>query len=496
MVRASMRSLWRHTEQLQTHSFVGGGWVESISGSTYAVQNPSTGKDLYEVAATDEEDARAAIAVASEAFREWKSRTPFDRSAILQKWEHLLRTNDDFLAHVMACESGKPLAEAKGEVSYAADYLKFFSHEVLRYEGFMIPTHLPGRRLMAMRQPVGVCAMITPWNFPIGMLARKVAPALAAGCTAVVKPAESTPVSALCFAQLGHEAGVPAGVLNILPAPRDTAARIGTVFSTHPDVRKLSFTGSTAVGKHLAAQCASTVKKVSMELGGNAPFIVFDDANIDEAVEGLVQGKFRNTGQTCVCPNRVLVHATIIEEFSSKLVARVAQLKQGNAETSGFPLGPLITTSAVTKVKGLIDQAVTAGANVLIGGEPNSALGPNYMHPTVVADVTMDMDIATQESFGPVVPLLSFSSESEAIALANATESGLAAYCYTKDLGRAWRVSEELEAGMVGVNTGLISAAQAPFGGVKQSGLGREGSIVGLDDYTELKYVAMAGLGA
>ncbi|KAF0686361.1 Aste57867_21805 [Aphanomyces stellatus] len=492
---ASFKGLLRRPDLLQVQGYIGGRWLDALSGNTYTIQDPSTDADLGAVAAMDEADTDAAIEIARDAFTSWKARTPFERSAILQTWDRLLRENAADLAMIMAKESGKPLAEAVGEVSYSADYLKFFAHEVLRNDGFVIPTHQHGRKLLAMRQPVGVCAMITPWNFPIGMLARKVAPALASGCTAVVKPAEATPLSALAFAKLGEEAGVPAGVLNILPAPRDAAPRIGTFLATHSTVRKLSFTGSTAVGKLLAAQSASTLKKVSMELGGNVPFIVFDDADLDDAVDGLVQGKFRNTGQTCVCPNRVFVQANVLPAFAAKLTARVAALQQGNAVTSGHPLGPLISTAAVAKASALVHQAVDAGATVLVGGAPNTALGSHYMQPTVVDGVTMEMDIATEEAFGPLVPLLAFDTEAQVIAAANATDTGLAAYCYTNNLGRAWRVSEELEAGMVGLNTGLISAAQAPFGGVKQSGLGREGSIVGLDDYTELKYVCMAGLG-
>ncbi|ETV88809.1 hypothetical protein H257_00301 [Aphanomyces astaci] len=479
---------------LQAQGYIGGRWVNAVSGATYDIQNPSTGANVGSIAAMDVVDTEAAVAAAGDALASWKSRTPFERSGVLQKWDRLLRDNTNDLAFIMATESGKPLAEAAGEVAYAADYLRFFAHECLRHEGFLVPSHLPGRRLMAMRQPVGVCAMITPWNFPIGMLARKVAPALAAGCTAVVKPAGTTPLSALAFAKLGHDAGVPDGVLNIVPAAHEAAPRIGRALATHPTVRKLSFTGSTSVGKLLAAQCATTMKRVSMELGGNAPFIVFDDANMDEAIDGLIQAKFRNTGQTCVCPNRVFVQATILQKFTGRLVDRVLDLTLGDAVSSGCHLGPLITSAAVDKVMGLVGQAVRAGAQVLVGGRPHLALGPNYMQATVLAKVTIDMHIANEEVFGPVVPLLAFETESDVIDMANATDMGLAAYCFTSDLGRAWRMSEALEAGMVGINAGVISAVQAPFGGIKQSGQGREGSIVGLDDYTELKYVAMAGL--
>ncbi|RHY33196.1 hypothetical protein DYB32_003119 [Aphanomyces invadans] len=415
-------------------------------GETYDIQNPSNGATVGTIAAMDVTDTNDAVEAAGEALAAWKSRTPFERSEVLQKWDQLLRDNTKDLAVIMATESGKPLVEAAGEVAYAADYLRFFAHECLRYEGFMIPNHVPSRRLMAIRQPVGVCAMITPWNFPIGMLARKVAPALAAGCTAVVKPAGTTPLSALAFATLGHEAGVPDGVLNVVPATHDAAPRIGRALATHPTVRKLSFTGSTSVGKLLAAQCATTMKRVSMELGGNAPFIVFDDANLDEAVAGLIQAKFRNTGQTCVCPNRVFVQQSILEEFTGRLVDRVLDLTLGDAVSSGCNLGPLIT-------------------------------------PTAVDKVTMDMNIANEEVFGPVVPVLSFDTEADVVEMANATDVGLAAYCYTSDLGRAWRMSEVLETGMVGINAGMISAVQAPFGGIKQSGQGREGSIVGLETF-------------
>ncbi|KDO28249.1 hypothetical protein SPRG_06299 [Saprolegnia parasitica CBS 223.65] len=490
---SAFKGLLRRPDLIQSQGYIGGRWLNAISGATYTVLDPSLDAPLGDVAAMDAADTKAAIDAADVAFHEWKKTTPTHRAAILQKWDRLLRENELDLGMIMAKESGKPIAEAIGEVSYAADYLKFFGHEALRYEGFMIPSHAAGRRMMAMRQPVGVCAMITPWNFPIGMLARKVGPALAAGCTAVVKPAESTPLSALAFAKLGEEAGVPAGVMNIVPSPREAAAEIGRTLSTATQVRKLTFTGSTVVGKLLTEQCASTLKKVSMELGGLAPFIVFDDADIPQAVEGLVQAKFRNTGQTCVCPNRVYVQEGSFDAFAAALVARVAQLKQGIAHERGFDLGPLINAGAVTKLTAVVEDAVAHGATALLGATP-SPLGPAYMTPTVLTNVTPAMRVANEECFGPIVALQKFSTEDEVVKVANATEMGLAAYCFTKDLGRAWRMSENLEAGMVGINVGLISAVQAPFGGIKQSGLGREGSIIGMDDYTELKYVCMGGL--
>ncbi|OQR93673.1 succinic semialdehyde dehydrogenase [Achlya hypogyna] len=508
----SFKGLLRRPDLIQSQGYIGGRWLNAISGTdmahaktprhecswsslghTYTVTDPSLDTPLGHVAAMTAEDTHVAIAAAEAAFQDWKKTTPTHRGAILQKWDRLLRENEADLGMIMAKESGKPIAEAIGEVSYAADYLKFFGHEALRSEGFMIPSHANGRRMMALRQPVGVCGMITPWNFPIGMLARKVGPALAAGCTAVVKPAAATPLSALAFAKLGEEAGVPAGVMNIVPSPHESAAEIGRTLCETPQVRKLTFTGSTTVGKQLTKQCAATLKRVSMELGGLAPFIVFDDADIPAAVEGLVQGKFRNTGQTCVCPNRVYVQAGSFDAFAEQLVARVAQLKQGIAHERGFDLGPLINPGAVDKLTGVVAEAIAHGAKPLLGATP-SVLGPAYMTPTVLTDVTPAMRVAQEECFGPIVALQKFHTEDEVVAAANATEMGLAAYCYTKDLGRAWRMSENLEAGMVGINVGLISAVQAPFGGIKQSGLGREGSIVGMEDYTELKYVCMGGL--
>ncbi|OQR95834.1 succinic semialdehyde dehydrogenase [Thraustotheca clavata] len=489
----AFKGLLRRPDLIQSQGYIGGRWLNALSGKTYTIIDPSLDAPLADVAAMTADDTNVAIEAADEAFQQWRNTTPNHRAAILQKWDRLLRENEADLGLIMSKESGKPIAEAIGEVSYAADYLKFFGHECLRYEGFMIPSHAHGRKMMAIRQPVGVCAMITPWNFPIGMLARKVGPALAAGCTAVVKPAESTPLSALAFAKLGEEAGVPAGVMNIVPSAREAASEIGRTLSVTPTVRKLTFTGSTVVGKILTEQCASTLKKVSMELGGLAPFIVFDDADIPAAVEGLVQAKFRNTGQTCVCPNRVYVQAGSFDEFSKQLVKRVSELKQGVAHQRGFDLGPLINSGAVEKLTAVVEEAIELGAKPLLGATKNP-LGPAYMTPTILTNISTNMRVAKEECFGPIVALQKFETEEEVLKAANNTEMGLAAYAFTQDLGRAWRMSEQLEAGMVGLNVGLISAVQAPFGGIKQSGLGREGSIIGMDDYTELKYVCMGGL--
>jgi len=420
----------------------------------------------------------------------WQARTVLERSRILRRWFDLLVENTEDLALILTSEQGKPLAEAKGEIAYGASYLEWFAEEAKRIDGDLIAPPSNDRRILVLRQPVGVCAAITPWNFPNAMLARKVAPALAAGCAMVCKPASQTPLSALALAELGERAGLPPGLFSVLTGP---SAEIGEAFTSSPIVRKLTFTGSTAVGKKLMAACAGTVKKVTMELGGNAPFIVFDDADLDAAVEGAMASKYRNTGQTCVCANRLLVQSGVYEAFAEKLVAAVRKLRVGNGLDSGVTQGPLIEGKAVEKVELLVGEAVGKGARILLGGRKH-ALGGTFYEPTVLADATPAMALAQEEIFGPVAPLFRFETEEEAVALANDTSVGLASYFYTRDLSRIWRVAEALEYGMAGVNTGAISNAMAPFGGVKESGLGREGSKYGIEDYLVLKYVCLAGL--
>ena len=419
-----------------------------------------------------------------------------ERSTILRKWYELMHEHADDLAAILTAECGKPLAEARGEIAYAAAFLEYYAEESRRMYGEVIPQNAPGRRLMALREPVGVCALITPWNFPAAMITRKAGPALAAGCTVVIKPSEDTPLSALALAELATRAGVPPGVLNVVTGPREESAAIGTELATNPKVRKLSFTGSTAVGKLLMAQCASTVKKVSLELGGHAPFLVFDDADLDKAVAGCMGSKFRNAGQTCVCTNRIYVQAGVYDAFAKKLCAAVEALRMGKGQEEGVTIGPMINAGGVAKVHAQVEDAVSKGASVLVGGGPGSEHGANFYQPTVLSGVTAEMDITNNETFGPVAPLYKFETEEEAIAAANNTEAGLAAYFYTEDQGRVWRVSEALEYGLVGANEGLISTEVAPFGGFKESGLGREGSRFGLDEYTEIKYVCMGNIGA
>jgi succinate-semialdehyde dehydrogenase/glutarate-semialdehyde dehydrogenase len=422
----------------------------------------------------------------------WAARTAKERAAVLRTWFDLIMAAQDDLARIMTSEQGKPFAEARGEVAYGASFIEWFAEEGKRAYGEVIPTPVAGRRLLALRLPVGVAAAITPWNFPIAMLTRKAGPALAAGCAFVVKPAHETPLSALALAELAHRAGVPPGVFNVVTSTR--ASEVGLVLTQHPLVRKFSFTGSTPVGKLLMAQCATTVKRVSLELGGNAPFLVFEDADLDAAVAGAVASRYRNAGQTCVCANRFLVQETVADAFVQRLVDAVSALTVGDGMTPGVVQGPLITQKAVEKVERLVADATQRGARVMCGGARH-ALGGNFYSPTVVTGVTGEMAIAHEEIFGPVSTITTFRDEDEAIRLANGTPFGLAAYAYTRDLGRAWRVAERLEAGMVGINEGLISTEVAPFGGVKESGVGREGARAGLDEYLEVKYVAMGGLG-
>ena len=475
---------------LRDHGFVDGSWL--AASTTFEVRSPATGALLAQVADCGVTEAEAAVRAAARAQPAWAARTAKDRSAILRRWFDLIIAAQDDLAAILTAEQGKPLAEARGEVIFAAAFIEWFAEEAKRTYGEVIPSPVPGRRLLALRQPVGVVAAITPWNFPIAMLTRKAGPALAAGCTFVVKPAHETPLSALALAVLAERAGIPAGVFNVIPSTR--ASEVGKVLTESPLVRKFSFTGSTAVGKLLMAQCASTVKRVSLELGGNAPFIVFDDADLDAAVAGAVASRYRNAGQTCVCANRFLVQASVAEEFTQKLALAVAALQVGDGMTPGVVQGPLISERAVQKVERLVADARSQGARVVCGGARH-ALGGNFFEPTVLAGVTGTMAIAREEIFGPVSTVIAFADEAEAIAMANDTPFGLAAYAYTRDLARAWRVAERLEYGMVGINEGIISTEVAPFGGVKESGIGREGARQGIEEYLEIKYVAMGGLG-
>jgi succinate-semialdehyde dehydrogenase/glutarate-semialdehyde dehydrogenase len=455
------------------------------------VTDPADGRLLAQVPDCGAAETQRAIAAADAAWPAWRAKTAKERAALLRRWYDLIVAAADDLAQMITAECGKPLGEAKGEVAYGAAFVEWFAEEGKRAYGESIPTTAGDKRLLTIRQPVGVCAAITPWNFPLAMITRKVAPALAAGCTAIVKPAEQTPLTALALAELASRAGIPAGVFNVLTGSAQSAIAIGGVLTASPVVRKLSFTGSTEVGRLLMAQCAPTIKKLSLELGGNAPFIVFDDADVDAAVEGALIAKYRNTGQTCVCANRFLVQNGIYDTFAEKLSARVAQLKVGSGFEEGVMQGPLIEASAVDKVEAHVADAVAHGARILTGGKRH-ARGGSFFEPTVLADVTTDMRVAREETFGPVAPLFRFADEAEAVEMANATEYGLAAYFYSRDVARCFRVGEALEYGMIGINTGLISNEVAPFGGVKQSGIGREGSKHGLDEYLEIKYLCFS----
>ncbi len=477
----------RDPELLQTRAFVAGRWEDAANGASIEVLNPATREPLGTVPEMGAAETRRAIAAAAEAFPAWAARTARDRAAILRRWYDLMMANQEDLATLMTAEQGKPLAESRGEIGYAASFIEWFAEEGKRLYGDLIPGHQTDKRIMVLRQPIGVVACITPWNFPAAMITRKVGPALAAGCTAVVKPAHQTPYSALALAVLATRAGLPAGALNIVTGD---AVAIGGEMTSNPTVRKLSFTGSTAIGKKLMAQCSGTVKKLSLELGGNAPFIVFDDADLDAAVAGAIASKYRNTGQTCVCANRLLVHAPVYEEFTRKLSHAVAQLRVGDGLKGPTDQGPLIDARALAKVEEHIADAVAKGARIAAGGKRHS-LGGTFFQPTVLTDVTPAMKVAREETFGPVAPLFRFASEAEAVRMANDTEFGLAAYFYTRDLSRSWRVAEALEYGIVGLNTGIISTEVAPFGGVKESGIGREGSRYGILDYTELKYLCV-----
>ncbi|MCP3675019.1 MAG: NAD-dependent succinate-semialdehyde dehydrogenase [Gammaproteobacteria bacterium] len=474
---------------LQTGLFINGQWLDREI--TLDVTDPATGKVITSVATASAEDTEQAITAASVAFDSWKMVTAKERAAPLQRWFKLIMENHDDLAKILTAEQGKILAEAKGEIAYGANYIEWFAEEAKRIYGDTIPQPSNDRRLLCIKQPIGVVACITPWNFPNAMLTRKIAPAVAAGCTVVCKTASETPLSALALAELAKRAGIPDGVINMVVGK---ASIIGPTLTASPTVRKLSFTGSTEVGKILLKECAGTVKKVSMELGGNAPFIIFDDADLDATIDGLLASKYRNSGQTCVCTNRVFVQKSIEKEFSAKLVEAVeSRLSIGNGFAEGVTNGPLINKGAVSTVVDLVERSVAQGACILTGGSV-SELGENYYQPTILGNVTNDMPIAQEEIFGPVAPLITFETEEEVIDMANDTNVGLAAYFYSRDIGRVWRVSEQLEYGIVGINEGIISNEMAPFGGVKESGMGREGSKYGLDDYLEMKYICMGGL--
>lgn len=470
--------------------YINGEWRDADSGRTFSVDNPGTGKELGVVPDMGAQETREAIAAANAALPAWRGKTAKERAAILRKWHDLILENRDDLAVIVSLEQGKPLREAGWEIPYGASFVEWFSEEGKRAYGDTIPQHQNDKRLMVIKQPVGVCAAITPWNFPHGMVARKAAPALAAGCTMVLKPAEQTPYSALALCELAERAGIPKGVLNVITG---YAPPIGKELTDSPLVRKLSFTGSTEIGKLLMSQCAGTVKKVSLELGGNAPFIVFDDADIDAAVEGAMISKYRLSGQTCVCANRIFVQDGIYDKFAAKLAEAVGTLQIGSAFESGVTLGPLIDMAAVSKVEEHIEDAVRKGAKLLAGGKRHPR-GGSFFEPTVLGNATRDMKLAEEETFGPVAPLFRFRDEEELIRLANDTQYGLAAYFYTENIGRLWRVAEALEYGMVCVNTGILSTELAPFGGVKQSGIGREGSKYGIDEYLELKYICVGGI--
>jgi succinate-semialdehyde dehydrogenase / glutarate-semialdehyde dehydrogenase len=484
--RTSLPSLSDYS-LVREQCFIGGRWLDGRSGRIRVI-NPATGDEVASVPSMGRDETREAITAAAEAFGAWRRATAKERQLVLRRWHDLMLANKEDLAVLMTLEQGKPLAESRGEIDYAASFIDWFAEEARRTYGDVIPPHQADRRIVVVKEPVGVCAAITPWNFPAAMITRKAGAALAAGCTMVLKPASATPLSALALARLAELAGVPAGVFNVITG---SAGEIGDEMTSNVAVRKLTFTGSTEIGKVLLRQCAGTVKKVSMELGGNAPFIVFDDADLDAAVDGAIASKYRNAGQTCVCANRLYVQNGIYDEFARELSARVAALKVGNGLEAGVSIGPLIDDRAVAKVQNQIDHAVDAGARVTQGGKRH-ALGGRFFEPTVLVDVDPSMKVACEETFGPVAPLLRFATEAEVIATANDTSFGLASYFYSRDAARAWRVSEALEYGMVGINTGTISTAVAPFGGVKESGLGREGSKYGIEDYLEVKYLCMA----
>ncbi|MEI6000733.1 NADP-dependent succinate-semialdehyde dehydrogenase [Paraburkholderia bengalensis] len=480
----------RDPELLRHACLIDGNWLAANNGATIEVTNPATGASLGTVPRMGASETRRAIQGAERALPAWRARPAKARAELLRRWYELMLEHRVDLARIMTLEQGKPLAESRGEIAYAASFIEWFAEEAKRVYGDAIPSPASDRRILVLKQPIGVCAAITPWNFPAAMLTRKLGPALAAGCTMVIKPASQTPFSALALCVLAERAGIPAGVVSCVTG---SANEIGSELTSHPAVRKVSFTGSTEIGKLLLAQCASTVKKTSMELGGNAPFIVFDDADLDAAVQGAIASKYRNAGQTCVCANRLLVQDGVYDAFAAKLADKVREMKMGNGLEEGVTIGPLIDAKAVAKVEEHVADARAKGARVIVGGMRGEQSG-NFYAPTVLANATPDMQIFSEETFGPVAPLFRFGTEADAIALANDTPFGLAAYFYGRDIGRVWRVAEALECGMVGINEGIISTEVAPFGGVKESGLGREGSRYGLDDYLEIKYLCFGGI--
>ena len=480
----------KDTKLFRQQCYIDGIWVDADDGMVIQVTDPATGNVLGSVPDIKSGETQRAIEAANRALPEWRRKTAKERASILRKWNDLMLVNQDDLARLMTCEQGKPLAESKGEIAYAASFIEWFAEEGKRVYGELIPEPTSDRRIIVTKDPIGVCAAITPWNFPSAMITRKAGPALAAGCTMVVKPATSTPLSALALAELAERAGVPAGVFNVVTGGSHA---IGGEMTSNPIVRKLTFTGSTEVGKLLMQQCAGTVKKVSLELGGNAPFIVFDDADLDAAVDGALASKYRNAGQTCVCANRILIQESVYDVFTEKLAAAVNNLKVGSGLEEGVVQGPLIDIKAVEKVEAHIADATGKGARLVLGGKRHS-LGGTYFEPTVLADVTEDMVVSKEETFGPDAPLFRFKTEDQAIAIANNTEFGLASYFYSRDIGRIWRVGESLEYGIVGVNVGIISNEVAPFGGIKESGIGREGSHFGIEEFLEVKYLCIGGM--
>jgi succinate-semialdehyde dehydrogenase/glutarate-semialdehyde dehydrogenase len=482
--------LLKDPDLFRQQAYIGGRWCDADSGATVKVNNPATGETLGSVPMMTANETRRAIEAAKNAFIDWSRKPAKERSILLRRWHDLIMSNVDDLGALMTAEQGKPLAEAKGEVAYAASFIEWFGEEAKRVYGDTIPSPWSDRRLVVIKQPIGVCAAITPWNFPAAMIARKVGPALASGCTMVARPATSTPFSALALAVLAERAGIPAGVFNVLTG---SSREIGGELTSNPDVKKITFTGSTEVGRLLMQQSSSTVKKLSLELGGNAPFIVFDDADLAAAVEGAIISKYRNAGQTCVCANRLYVQDGVYDAFAEKLAGAVAKLKVGNGFEPGVQQGPLIDEAAVKKVEEHIQDALSKGGRVILGGKRH-ALGQTFFEPTVLADATPEMKVAKEETFGPLAPLFRFHTDEQAIEMANDTEFGLASYFYSRDIGRIWRAAERLECGMVGINTGLISNEVAPFGGVKESGLGREGSHYGIEEFVEIKYLCFGGL--
>ena len=488
--QTDIRSLLKDATLFREDAFINGQWVKAKSGATFSVNNPATGDIIANVTNLNSGDAELAIAAAEQALSSWRSKTAKDRAMVMRKWFDLIIANTEDLAILMTLEQGKPLVESRGEVAYGASFVEWFAEESKRVTGAILESTWGDKRMLVLKQAIGVCVAITPWNFPIAMITRKIAPAIAAGCTMVIKPAEQTPLCALALAELAQRAGMPAGVVNIIPADADQSIAIGKVVCASPTIRHLSFTGSTEVGRILMGQCAPTIKKVALELGGHAPFIVFEDADIDAAVAGAIASKYRNSGQTCVCANRFYVHKKVQDIFVEKFAKATQAIKVGNGMTEGVSQGPLIDDAAFAKVERHVADALSKGATLVTGGKANAS-GHNFYEPTILSNVTSDMLITYEETFGPVAPIIPFDNDEAIVKLANNSQYGLASYFYSRDIGRVWKVAEALEYGMVGVNTGIMSNEVAPFGGVKQSGLGREGSIWGMDEYLEMKYVCL-----